>query len=135
MNANDKIKTDPIMDPAPTITIEGHEYTLQRLGLTEVFRVSRILGRGVSMLTNAGEFTVGQVVQVLVGSMTANEEEVLQLIADVLGIKRDELNDPVRFPMPCIIDVFEALSKHQDLAGFLTRVQALTERLPETPTP
>ena len=133
MNKNDKI--DPIMDAAPTVTIEGHTYTLQRLGLPDVFRVSRILGRGVSMLTNAGEFTIGQVVQVLVGSMTANEEEVLALIAHVLGIERAELNDPERFPMPCIIDVFEALSKHQDLAGFLTRVQALTERLPETPTP
>jgi len=138
MNANDNIangKPDPIMDPAPVVTIEGRTYTLRRLGLPDVFRVSRILGRGVSMLTNAGEFTLGQIVQVLIGSLTANEDEVLALIADVLGITREELSDPAVFPMPCVVDILDALAKHQDLAGFLTRVQALVERLPETATP
>jgi len=135
MNANDKIVKDPIMDAAPVVTIEGREYTLRRLGLPDVFRVSRILGRGVAMLTNAGEFTVGQIVQVLIGSLTANEDEVLTLIADVLGVTRDELNDPAVFPMPCVIDVLDALAKHQDLVGFVTRVQAMVERLPETATP
>lgn len=127
--------TDPIMDAAPSVTIAGHEYELRRLGLRDVFRVSRIIGRGVSVLANTTEFTVGQVVQVLVSSMTANEEEVLTLIADVLGIKRDDLNDPERFPMDSIVDVLEALGRHQDLMGFFKRVQAMAERLPGTPTP
>jgi hypothetical protein len=126
---------DPVMDAAPTVTIEGREYRMRRLGLRDVFRVSRILGRGVSMLADAGKFTVGQIVQVLVGSITVNEDEVLDLIADVLQVERVELNDPERFPMPCVLDVLEALAKHQDLMGFIVRVQALTERLPETTTP
>lgn len=127
--------TDPVMDAAPTVLIAGHTYELRRLGLRDVFRVSRILGRGAGLLADSGNFTIGQVVQVLVGSMTANEDEVLDLIADVLQVTRDDVNDPNRFPMPCIIDVFEALAKHQDLAGFIVRVQALTEHLPEITTP
>ena len=130
-----KTTIDPVMDAAPTVLIAGRTYELRRLGLSDVFRVSRILGRGASMLADAGQFTVGQIVQVLIGSVTANEDEVLDLIADVLQVERAEVNDPNRFPMPCVIDIFEALARHQDLAGFLVRVQALTERLPETTTP
>jgi len=135
MNANDHTNTDPILDEPPTVTVAGREYTLRRLGLRDAFRVGRILGRGVSMLTNAKEFTVGQIVHVLIGSLTANEDEVLTLIADVLGIKRDELEDPERFPLPSVLDVLEALARHQDLAGFLRRAQAMAEGLPETATP
>jgi len=134
-DTKDTVKADPVMDAAPTVTIEGREYHMRRLGLRDVFRVSRILGRGVSMLADAKSFTLGQIVQVLVGSLTMNEDEVLDLIADVLQVERDALADPERFPMPCILDVLEALAQHMDLVGFLKRVQALTERLPETTTP
>ena len=126
---------DPVLLEAPSVTIAGVVYPIRRLGLRDVFRVSRILGRGVAMLTDAKNVSGGQVVQVLVASLSQNEEEVLSLIADVLGVKRVDLNDAERFPMDSVIDVFEALSKHQDLVSFLTRVQTLAERLPEMQTP
>ncbi len=126
---------DPILHEEPTITIADREYTVRRLGLRDVFRVSRILGRGVALLGDQAQTLSGsQVVQVLVASLTSNEDEVLKLIADVLSVQRAELDDPAVFPMDCIVDILEALAAHQDLRAFFARVQTLTERLPELQT-
>ncbi len=125
-------ETDPVLAEPTVITINEREYTLRKLGVRDVFRVSRILGRGIGVLANDGaNLTGGQVVQVLVASLSQNEEEVLALVADVLGVSRKQLEDPNVFPMESIIDVFEALAEHQDLRAFLARVQSLVERLPE----
>lgn len=131
---------DPILSEDPIITIAGREYTVRRMGLTDVFRVARILGRGVTLLSgSAGEITGAQLVQVLVASLTANDEEVLRLIASLIGVERKDLDDPRVFPMDSILTVFEALAVHQDLRAFLFKVQTLAERLPEmqmrTPIP
>lgn len=123
---------DPVLAEAPTVTIAGKAYVMRKLGLRDVFRVSRILGRGVAVLASDGaNLNAGQVMQVLVASLNTNEEEVLALIADVLKVSRRDLEDPDKFPMESIIDVLEALAEHQDLRSFLARVQLLVERLPE----
>lgn len=126
---------DPILAEDPIITIAGAEYTVRRMGLTDVFRVARILGRGIALLGGAnGEVTGAQIVQVLVASLSANEEEVLRLIASLISVDRKDLDDPRAFPMDSIVTVFEVLAEHQDLRAFLAKVQALTERLPEMQT-
>ena len=125
-------EVDPILSDDPTVTIAGAEYTIRRLGLRDVFKVARILGRGVAVLgDNAGTLSAAQTMQVLISSLTANEDEVLSLLADVLSVKRTELENPALFPMDSIIDVLQALAEHQDLKAFLARVQRLTETLPE----
>jgi len=117
------------------IEIAGEQYTMRRLGMRDVFRVVRILGNGVAALGASNEPpTAGQVLQVLVHSMTVNEEEVLELIADLLGVERRELDDSEKFPMDSIIDIFRTLSEHQDLRAFLDKVARLTETLPEMQT-
>lgn len=127
--------TDPILDEPPVITIAGEAYVLKRLGMKHAFRVARVLGRGVALLADgAKDVSPGQVMQVLLASFTANEEEVLALIADVLNVKRSDLDDAERFPMDAIVDVLEGLAKHQDLRAFLSRVQAAAEHLPGTAT-
>jgi len=117
------------------IQIAGEQYTMRRLGMRDVFRVVRILGNGVAALGASKEPpTAGQVLQVFVHSMTVNEEEVLELIADLLGVERRELDDSEKFPMDSIIDIFRTLSEHQDLRAFLDKVARLTETLPEMQT-
>lgn len=125
-------EVDPILSDDPTVEIAGKTYTIRRLGLRDVFKVARILGRGVAVLgDNAGTLSAAQTMQVLISSLTANEDEVLALLADVLSVKRTELENPRLFPMDSIIDVLQALAEHQDLKAFLARVQRLTETLPE----
>lgn len=117
------------------IEIAGEQYTMRRLGMRDVFRVVRILGNGVAALGASKEPpTAGQVLQVLVHSMTVNENEVLDLIADLLNVDRAELNNPDKFPMESIVDIFKTLSEHQDLRAFLDKVARLTETLPEMQT-
>ena len=130
-----KQEQDPVLSEDFTIEINNETYTMRRLGLRDVFRVARILGNGVAVLGDgASTYSSGQVVQVLVASMTRNETEVLDLLADLLNIDRNTLDDPNKFPMESMIDVFEGLSEHQDLKAFLARIAALTERLPEMQT-
>jgi len=129
-----KTTIDPILYEPPTVTVNGVEYPLRRLGLRDVFLVSRILGRGIAVLTSGEEFHPSQVLQVLLTSLTSNEDEVLKLLASVLSIKRETLEDPTVFPMSSIITVVEALAQHQDLKEFLGNVQALATRLPEMQT-
>lgn len=132
MATKKQTETDPILAEAPTVTIAGIVYPIRKLGLPDVFRVARILGRGVSVLGDAGaSLSPGQIMQVLVASMTSNEQEVLALIGDLLGVEQKKLRDPDLFPMESIIDVLEALKEHQDLRAFLARLQKLVELLPE----
>ena len=130
-----KSKTpDPILDDGQKIEIAGRTYTIRRLGLRDVFRVARIFGNGVHVLGDAGSYTPGQVIQVLVASLARAEEEVLHLIASLIGVERADLDDVERFPMESIIDVFEVLSESQDIAAFLARVEALMGKSPEMQT-
>ena len=125
-----EIHVDPVLQEPLTITIAGTTYTIRRLGLRDVFRVSRILGRGIAVLAEGGS-TGSQIIQVLIASLNANEEEVLKLIADLIGVKRIDLDDPNRFPMVSFLDILTALSQSQDLRDFFARVQTLTGTLPE----
>ena len=126
---------DTILSEPITVTIANEEYTMRRLGLQDVFKVARILGNGIAVLGDtSGEYSTGQILQVLIGSMTRNEREVLDLIADLLSVDREALNDPERFPMESMIDILEALSAHQDLKSFLARLAEMAKRLPEMQT-
>lgn len=117
------------------IEIAGEQYTMRRLGMRDVFRVVRILGNGVAALGASKEPpTAGQVLQVLVHSLSVNENEVLDLIADLLSVEREDLNNPDKFPMDSIVDIFKTLSEHQDLRAFLDKVARMTETLPEMQT-
>jgi hypothetical protein len=125
-------KLDPILDEGPIVTIAGTDYRIRRLGFRDVFKVSRVLGRGLAILGDqASTLTPGQAIQVIVASMSQNENEVLDLAASILGVSRADLEDTDRFPMDAIVDVASALAEHQDLRAFLAKVQALMTRLPE----
>ena len=127
--------SDTILSEPTTVTIAGETYELRRLGLQDVFKVARILGNGVAVLGDtSGTYSPAQAVQVLVASMTRNEDEVLNLVADLLKVDRKTLADPDKFPMESMIDIFAALSEHQDLKAFLGKLGSMTERLPEMQT-
>lgn len=129
---------EPITYQPPSVTIEGETYPLRRLQLQDVFSVSRILGSGVAVLGNLGKpgatVNPGQILQVVVASLSANQEPVLNLMASLIGVTRRELDDPERFGMDSIITLGEALAEHQDLARFLAAVDRLGQKTPEMQT-
>jgi hypothetical protein len=130
-----KSKPDTILDAGPTVDIQGTTYTIRRLGFQDVFKVARILGRGVAVLGDQGsELTPGQILQVIIASMTTNEQEVIDLLASLIGETRESITDPERFPMDSMVDIIKVLAEHQDLRAFLAKVQAMTETLPEMQT-
>jgi len=119
---------EAIINDGIPITIAGNEYTMRRLGLRDVFKVARILGNGVATMGGTeDDLSPAAVMQVLVASMTANEDEVLNLMADILGIERETLDDPDLFPMDSVIDIFAKLAEHQDLKAFLAKVGSITQ--------
>lgn len=125
---------DPVLGEN-TVVIAGVEHKLRRLGIVDVFAVARIMGRGVATLTGLGnDPTPAQVVQVLISSLAANEDEVLDLIASVIGVTRDDLNDPERYPLDSTLAIVEALAEHQDLTSFLASVGKTMQKLPNTKT-
>jgi hypothetical protein len=121
----------------PTVTIAGTTYPMRRLGLEDVFTVSRILGSGVAEL-GAAKGTKGAqgaaFIQVIVAAIAQNQEPVLRLFASIIGVERADLKDPDRFPMDSIITLGEAMAEHQDLMGFLAAVNRLGARTPEMQT-
>lgn len=130
VDEHDPNTVDPVMYVPPTVVVAGTTYTLRRLGLPDVFRVVKILGRGAALLDAGSQFTPAQIIQVIMASITLNEEPVLDLIASLIGVKREALNDPEAFPMDSIIDIVEAIAKHGDLRGFLARADAIAKKMP-----
>lgn len=132
---NTSASVDPVLIEAPSVTIRGVKYPLRRLGLTDVFKVARIMGHGLAGLTDAPDgISGGQVVQVLVAAMIRSEDEVLSLIASLIGVTRADLEDADRFGMDALVEVIDALSRHQDLLAFFASISKLMVRLPEMQT-
>jgi hypothetical protein len=60
---------DPILDEGPIVSIAGVDYNIRRLGFRDVFKVARVLGRGIAILGDqANQLTPGQAIQVIVAS-------------------------------------------------------------------
>ncbi len=133
-NHEDTERTDPVLVTPPEVTIGDRTYALKRLGLRHVFKVLRILGRGVQLLNPKGGLTAVEVLQVLVASISVNETEVLSLLADLLDVRQDELTNADLFPADALIVVLEALAEHPDLQSFLKRLQAMAPGLLATAT-
>jgi len=127
--------SETILSNGTEITIAGETYTMRRLGLQDVFNVARILGTGVAVLgDDSGNVSPQQTLQVLVASMAQQEDRVLDLIADLLHVDRDVVNNPEKFPMDSIVDILQKLAEHQDLKAFMEKLGKLTESLPEMQT-
>lgn len=125
---------EPHLYEPPTVEIAGEPYRLRRLGVQDVFTVSKILGRGAALFSPGREISPTEILQVLLLALTQTEGPVLQLMASLIGVTREDLDDPARFPMSTPLLIAEALAAHQDLADFLAALGRLAERMPEIQT-
>lgn len=122
----------PIVGDTPTVEIEGRTYKLRRLGISDTFAIARILGVGVKQLGNLGIGSLNEQAAVLaiIAAIPYAEDEILDLLADIVGVDGSDIRNPELFPLGSEIAIIEALSKHQDLQAFFTRLQGLMKANP-----
>lgn len=122
---------EPIVGAKPTVEIEGKTYTIRRLGIADTFRIIRILGIGVKQLGNmAGGLNERSMVLAVVAAIPYAEDEIMDLMADLVGVDGADIRNAEEFPLGSEIAIIEALSKHQDLKAFFTQLQRLAESNP-----
>ena len=113
-----------ILSQKPTLEVLGVVYTFRRLGILDVRKVAGILAKRLGQLAslerdaeNAG---------IAVAQMMLEELETLTpIIADVMGVTREQFEDPEVLPLPDVVRVIEALATHPDIAAFVKNVQNL----------
>jgi len=127
---------DPVLYVPPTVIISGVEYPLRRLSMRDVFKIVPIVSRGASAILNAGETVQpAQILQALMQALIVSEKEVMALMADMIGVEVKDFENGDKFPITAIIDIIEAVAKHEDLKSFIGRVQTAAGRLPGLSTP
>ncbi len=137
-NKKDQLKEvttgmEPIVGVKPTVEIEGKSYTVRRLGIPDMFTVIRILGVGVKQLGSMGGFQSldsASVALALVAAIPHAEDEIMDLLADIVGVDGADIRNPDIFPIDAIVDIIGVLAEHQDLKAFFTRLQALAKANP-----
>jgi len=113
---------------APTITIKGKEYKLRRLGVTDVFKLGRILAvgaAGIGKEIGKLEMNPGVLAGLLIISFPYAENQCLEFIASIIGVKVEELKNPELFPVDSILDILKVLAEHEDVKAFFTKLGAL----------
>lgn len=114
---------------APEITIQGRTYKLRRLGIRDTLKVAKILAAGVSTLgPDAGplnEMTTDKMAYILLSAAPFAEKQTMEVLASVVGVTPEELDDPELFPMGSEIDILTALVQHEDMQAFFGRLRSV----------
>lgn len=140
-----------ILATPPTVTIEGTDYRLRRLGMQDTLRIAKIVSIGANAAgMNLASFNdgdaaayAGQVISCLVGGMPFAENQVLDLFASLLGVSGADIRNPDKFPMGSELLIGEALAQHPDITVFFAKLGGMLTKLlppaeetdPESETP
>lgn len=127
----DKKKFDEVeafVGESPTVTIKGKEYKLRRLGVSDVFKLGRILAVGAAgMGKEIGklEMNPGVLAGLLIVSFPYAEDQCLEFIASIINVKVENLKDPELFPVDSILDILKVLAEHEDVRAFFIKLTGL----------
>lgn len=113
----------------PTVTIQDRTYTLRGLGVRDTFAVGRIVSRGAAIALQEGQdltnATPEQWMMLFLVGMPYAEDESMKLVASLLNVTLDELDNPDAFPADTLVQVGKALWDHQDVKAFFGSVRHL----------
>jgi len=112
----------------PTVTIKGREYKVRRLGIADIFKLGRILAVGAAgMGKEIGkmELNPGMLAGLLIVSFPYAENQCMEFIAGIIGVKVEDLKNPELFPVDSILDILKVLAEHEDVKAFFTKLGAL----------
>ncbi len=140
----------PILEGRGTVQINGQEYKLRKLGVTD-YPLLAIISHKVR---KSGEFDfdfsdfkdldfvndearirfIKRAYQVFELALVYAPEELMKLFALVIGVRREELNDRQRFPWSTVLDLLASLVPHIDVQSFLSTPAPTEETATETPS-
>ncbi|MBA7587175.1 hypothetical protein ES708_29193 [subsurface metagenome] len=83
-------EVEAFVGEAPTVTIKGRKYKVRRLGVSDVFKLGRILAVGAAgMGKEIGklEMNPGVLAGLLIVSFPYAEDQCLEFIASIIGME------------------------------------------------
>lgn len=113
----------------PSVTIEGTEYTLRRLGIRSGFAFIRLL-RGLLVL---GATHVERLAMVNLKNLASLEslsiifymgapdleEGFIKFLAEIVGVSAEDMSDGQKFPLGSELQILRACGDHPDIQRFL----------------
>jgi len=121
-------EVEAFVGESPTVTIKGKEYKLRRLGVSDVFKLGRILAvgaAGIGREIGKLEMNPGVLAGLLIVSFPYAEDQCLEFIASIINVKVEKLKDPELFPVDSILDILKVLAEHEDVKAFFIKLGAL----------
>ena len=120
---------EPFLGDAPIVTIKGREYKMKRLGITEIFKLGRILAVGAAgMGKEVGKIDLmdpSVLAGLLLVSFPYAENQCMEFIANIINVKVEELKNPELFPIDSVLDIIEVLMEHEDIKTFFIKLTKL----------
>jgi hypothetical protein len=121
-------EVESFIGESPTVTIKGKEYKLRRLGVSDIFKLGRILAVGAAgMGKEIGklELNPGVLAGLLIVSFPYAENQCMEFLASIVDVKVEDLKNPELFPVDSILDILKVLSEHEDVKAFFTKLTGL----------
>ena len=121
-------EVEAFIGETPTVTIKSKEYKIRRLGVTDIFKLGRILAvgaAGIGKEIGKLEMNPGVLAGLLIVSFPYAENQCLEFIASIIGVKVEDLKNPELFPVDSILDILKVLAEHEDVKAFFTKLGAL----------
>ena len=122
----DEVKS--FIGESSTITIKGRKYNVRRLGVSDIFKLGRILAVGAAgMGKEIGKLALnpGVLAGLLIVSFPYAEDQCLEFLASIIGVKMGDLKNPEIFPVDSILDILKVLAEHEDIKAFFTKLAGL----------
>lgn len=125
--------TAPLLAQTPTITIGEKTYQMRRLGIMDIFRLTKM----VSKLTREGQKQAAEILQdaqgmgqeMVVGAVialgfTEMAEDLCEFLGGLIGVSAEEFADPNQFPLEYQAQMLHLLlAEHPDIDGFFTQLR------------
>jgi len=121
---------EPLIGDTPTVTIKGKEYRMRRLGMSDTFKLARIIGigaAGIGKEITSLEMTAESAIGLLIVGFPFAEDRILELFASLLGVSDEDIRNPDKFPIGSEVDIIKALVEHIDVKAFFTKLTGLLE--------
>ena len=118
----------------PVLEIAGREYSVRRLGLTDIKWLAELLAGGTGYLegllsqkANLSNLSPEAVGSLILGYIPTAFDSIADWMASLIGMSKKDIRDPNVFPLGSEIQVVEAVVSHEDVAAFFDRAMGLAK--------
>ena len=118
----------------PVLEIAGREYSVRRLGLTDIKWLAELLAGGTGYLegllsqkANISNLSPEAVGSLILGYIPTAFDSIADWMASLIGMSKKDIRDPNVFPLGSEIQVITAVVTHEDVAAFFGRALGLAK--------